>query len=362
MKRGAGFLAGAVREVHDMRNEKAGTTPTKLMRLMRSGFMALFLAMILAGTANAQDSQVQTPSGAPAAGVEDYKIGPGDVLTVSVADAPEFGGKFRVSDNGMIEIAGVSAALKAEGQSATELAHTIHQALVDAKQLRDPHVGVFVDEYHGRTVTVLGAVTKPAVYPIERRTTVLEALSLAGGTIPNAGNTITVVRGAASAEAAGTAVGSVQILRMSDLMSGTERSANFEVKNGDVVSVSAAQFVYVVGAVIKPGGYAMTDPTAGVSVVQAVALASGLNGVANTHHALVVRQSTSDHGRVEIPVDVGLMMAGKTTDVTLAPNDILFIPNSGTKQTLKVMEQFALAAATGITIYGLGYQLAGVKP
>lgn len=290
---------------------------------------------------------------------EDYKIGPNDVISISVPDAPEFGGKFRVSASGVIEVPGVSAPIEAEGQTPAQLAGKVRQALIDAKQLRDPRISVFVEEYHGRTITVLGAVSKPAEYPLQKRTTVLDAVSLAGGALPNSGNTVTIVRGPASAEATGTQVGSVQIIQMSNLLSGDSTSVNVEVKNGDVINVSAAQLVYVVGAVIRPGGFTMADPASGVSAVQAVALAQGLKSVAS-HHALIVRQSTSDHARIEIPVDLGQMMAGKTTDVLLAPNDILFVPTSGTKQTLKVLGDLAMATANGIAIYGIGYRVGNV--
>jgi polysaccharide export outer membrane protein len=292
---------------------------------------------------------------------EDYKIGSGDVLSITVADAPEFGGKFRVTDTGLIEIPVLPAQIRAEGRSSTDLAHAIRDALIEAKQLRDPHVNVYVEEFHGRTITVLGAVAKPAVYPIAKHTNVLEALSLAGGTLSNSGDTVTIVRGAASAEATGTTVGSVQILRLSDLMSGRTASGAAEVKNGDVVSVSAAQLIYVVGAVTKPGGYTMADPASGVSVVQAVALAEGVKPVASSH-ALIVRQSTSDRARVEIPVDLNQMVKGKTTDVLLAPNDILYVPTSATKKTFKVLGDVAMAAANGAAIYGVGYRAAGVVP
>jgi polysaccharide export outer membrane protein len=171
---------------------------------------------------------------------------------------------------------------------------------------------------------------------------------------------VTIVRGSASAEATGTTVGSVQIVQMSNLLSGKELSANTEVKNGDVISVSSAPLVYVVGAVVKPGGYTMADPSSGVSVVQAVALAEGLKSVAS-HHGLVVRQSTSDQARVEIPVDIGEMMAGKTTDVVLAPNDVLYVPTSGAKQSLKVMGDIAMAAVNGAAFYGIGYRVGNVK-
>lgn len=290
-------------------------------------------------------------------GVEEYKIGPDDVLQISVADAPEFGGKFRVSDAGFIEIARVATPIRAEGLSALELSHTIRTALIEAKQLRDPQVAVFVEEYHGRNVTVLGAVSKPAVYALQRRTTVVDAISMASGTLPSAGSTVTIMRGRASAEATGTQVGSVQIIDMSRLMKGEDSGANVEVRNEDVINVSTAPIVYVVGAVSKPGGFAMNNPSDGISVVQAIALAEGLRSVAATHHAVIVRQSTSDQVRREIPVDLAQLMAGKETDIPLAPNDILYVPESGGKKTLKVMGDIAMAAVNGLAIYGLGYRV-----
>lgn len=334
-----------------MSKDKMKITSSRIFQVV-----AIVVALATAGPTLAQSaSPQQAQTASPAA--QDYKIGTDDVLTVSVLDAPEFGGKLRVSDTGQIAIPGVKAPIQAEGLSTTELSQSIRQALLDAKQLRDPRVTVFVDEYHGRTVTVLGAVARPAEYPLQKRTSVVEALSLAGGTLPTAGNVITVVRGPASAEATNTQTGSVNIIEMNKVLKGEDSLASLEVRNGDVVSVATAPVIYVVGAVTKPGGYAMADPSSGVSAVQAVALAQGFNSVASTHRALIVRQSTSTAGRVEIPVDLGLMMAGKTTDVPLAPNDILYIPSSGTKRTLKAMGEVAMAAATGVAYYGLGYKV-----
>lgn len=321
-------------------------------------FCVLALMLLACRTGNAQTTKpTNEDQGANSSGLGEYKIGPDDVLQIAVADAPEFGGKFRVSDAGLIEIAGISTPVHAEGQSALELAHTIRDALIDAKQLRDPHVTVFVEEYNGRTITVLGAVNKSAVYSLQRKTTVLDAISMASGALPNAGSTVTIVRGRASAEATGTAVGSVQIIDMSRLVKGENTATNVEVRNEDVINVSSAQFVYVVGAVTKPGGFAMTNPSEGISVVQAVALAEGFRPVAATHRAVIVRQSTSYQGRREIPVDIAQMMAGKDTDLLLAPNDILYIPESGGKKTLKAMGDIAMAAVNGLAIYGLGYRV-----
>jgi len=295
--------------------------------------------------------------GKGAAAATDYALAPGDVFTVVVAEAPEFGGRFRLGGSGTVQLTGVAAPVAAEGKTAEELALAIRRALVDSKQLRDPQVSVFVDEYHGRTVTVLGAVAKPAVYSLQKRTTIVDAVAAAGGALPNAGSTVTVVRGEASAEATGQPVGSVQILDLTLLTRGEGVSGNVEVRNGDVVSVSAAEVVYVVGAVNKPGGYAMNRPAEGISVIQAVALAQGFTSVAATGRAVIVRQSASEHGRREIPVDIGQLLNKHATDVLLAPNDILYIPASGAKQTLRVMGQVAMAAVNGIAVYGVGYKV-----
>ena len=289
--------------------------------------------------------------------VEEYRIGPDDILQISVADAPEFGGKFRVSDTGLIEIGGITTPIHAEGQTALGLAHTIEKALLDAKQLRDPRVSVFVEEYHGRTITVLGSVNKPNVYSLQKRANVLDALSMAGGTLQSAGSTVTVVRGTASAEATGTTVGSVQIIDIARVLKGEDSAANIEVRNGDVINVSAAQVVYVVGAVTKPGGFAMTNPGEGISVMQAIALAEGLRSVAATNRAVIVRQSTSEQARQEISVDIAQVIKGREADMLLAPNDILYIPESSAKKTLKAMGDIAMAAANGLAIYGLGYRI-----
>lgn len=298
----------------------------------------------------------------PASVPDDYRIGGNDVITVSIADAPEFGGKFRVSDSGLIQLPGLAAPVHAEGLTTFELSNTIADDYVSAKQLRSPKVTVFVDEFHGRTITVLGAVTKPGVYPLEKKTTVMEALSMASGPLPNAGTTVTIVRGPATAEVTGQPVGSVQILDMSRLLKGGDLAANVEVRKGDILSVSNAQIVYVVGAVTKPGGFVLSDPASGMSVVQALAMAEGFNKVAATHRGLILRASTSSASRQMVPVDVAELLNGKQTDIVMAPNDILYIPESGAKKTLKVMGDVAMAAVNGVAIYGLGYRLAGGAP
>src|SRR5208283_889337 len=125
-------------------------TVTVTIILRKLGAVILASSLTFCGSAAAQTSSQETsaqdqqatnkPTASSISASEDYKIGPGDVVSVTVPDAPEFGGKFRVTDSGVIQIAGVAAPVQAEGLSPIELAQTIRQALIDAKQLRDPKV------------------------------------------------------------------------------------------------------------------------------------------------------------------------------------------------------------------------------
>jgi hypothetical protein len=56
-------------------------------------------------------------------------------------------------------------------------------------------------------------------------------------------------------------------------------------------------------------------------------------------------------------VDIKSMQVGKITDMQMAPDDVLYIPESGTKKSLKVMADVAMAVANGVAIYGIGYRI-----
>jgi len=323
----------------------------------------LFGVMLTLILANGAPMAAQSPgagAGAtPGATVgDDYVIGAGDVLTITIADAPEFSGKFRVSESGVLNFPALAAPIQTAGQTPMELTRIIREGLIDGKQLKNPTVNLFVEEFHGRNVTVLGAVAKPSVYPLQRRTTVLDALSLAGGLTPTAGNTVTIVSGGEKSIWSGP---KTQTIELSQLTQGKDLSLNREVHDGDVISVSNAQVVYVVGAVNKPGGFVLLDQSSGMSALQALSMAEGFNSIASTHHSIIIRRTTDGPNRLTIPVDLGELLTGKGPDVKLEANDILYVPNSKAKQTLKVAGDVAMAAVNGIAVYGIGYKVGNIK-
>jgi len=301
------------------------------------------------------------PTTAPQKDAGDYLIGPEDVLMIAVANSPELSGKFRVSEAGYLALPGLPAPVKAEGYTDRELSRKIADALQAAELLRDPMVHVFVEEYHSRIVTVVGAVAKPSVYPLQKPTTLLEVLSVAGGLSPNAGSTAVLVRKDQPSRPGGPSDfdrplpsnDSRLTIDLAKLMAGKDPSLNIEVRAGDVVSVAIAPLIYVVGAVVKPGGFVLQDPHSGITVLQALAMAQGLKSIAAGSRSLIVRRLENGSNRQEIPIDVSKLMAGKLGDQPLEPNDILFIPESGAKKALSRTGEVAVQMANGALMYGI---------
>jgi polysaccharide export outer membrane protein len=280
--------------------------------------------------------------------VADYVFGSGDVVEISVVDLPEVSGTFQVSDTGYIALP-LLGQVKAEGLNGMQLTQLVSDTLKSDDLLVEPIVIIAIDEYHSRTVLVLGAVVRPDVYPLRRPTTLLDIISLAGGLAPNAGNTVTIARKEETTEANGPIV----TVDLAKLVRGSDPLGNIEVHAGDVVNVSTAPVIYVVGAVNKQGGFVMGDPGSGVTVIQAIALAEGLQSIAAPKQGVLIRRSQEGKPRQEIPVDIAGILQQKGVDQLLQPNDILFVPESGSKKTLHAMAR----VAEGVVIYGAGLRI-----
>jgi polysaccharide biosynthesis/export protein len=330
--------------------------------------IAPFIALVLLAAFSpsrgcAQQTSADPPalpsSSTPALAPQDYRIGPEDVLAISVTDAPEFSGRFRVNQSGELVMTSLPNPIKAAGLTPMELSTELRKALEDAKLYRDPTVNVFVEEYRSQSVTVVGAVTKPGLYPLQKRTTVIQAVSEAG-LLPTTGNRITLISSKAGTTGDPNAPQTAQTFELGKLMSGKDPSVNVEVHDGDVINVATADVVYVVGAVTKPGGFVQQDRSAAVSALQAIALAEGFTSIAAPHNGLIIRRNPDGTARENVPVDLSKIMSGKQGDFLLEANDILFVPTSGTKQTLHVMGQVGMAAVNGVAFYGLGYRVAGL--
>ena len=112
-------------------------------------------------------------------GVSEYRIGPQDLLEISVFQVAELNRTVRVSTSGDISLPLVGV-MKAGGRTVQELEGQIAKTL-DAKFLQNPQVTVFVKEFTSQRVTLEGSVKKPGIYPLTGRTTLLQAIAMAEG-------------------------------------------------------------------------------------------------------------------------------------------------------------------------------------
>ncbi|WP_378950822.1 polysaccharide biosynthesis/export family protein [Pelosinus sp. sgz500959] len=115
---------------------------------------------------------------------EEYRLGPGDVLNVTVWGYEDLQVKeLIVRPDGNIAFPLVGE-VKAAGTSAGTLTENLTQGL--SGYVKDPKVTVNVLKFHTTRVYVLGEVVKPGMYEIERDHNLLDAIGIAGGYTKNA--------------------------------------------------------------------------------------------------------------------------------------------------------------------------------
>ena len=156
--------------------------------------LKLFAACLLAGLAlpamaASADNEAAVPAAVPSAVapvddplaeiVDDYRIGPSDLLEVSVFQVPELSRTVRVNGRGELTLPLIGQ-VQAGGLTGQQLEERIAQKL-KATYLQDPQVSVFIKEFISQRVTVNGSVNKPGVFPISGRTTLMQAIAMAGG-------------------------------------------------------------------------------------------------------------------------------------------------------------------------------------
>ena len=253
------------------------------------------------------------------AGGPDYRIGADDQIAVNVLQAPELNTTTRVSEQGAISLP-LLGAVRASGLTAVELESAIEEQL-GSKYIKNPDVTVQVTDMRSHPVSVVGAVERPGVLQVRGSTTLLEVLSLAGGLRADAGDVAVVVH-----KGEGDTAIPIEV-KLKPLLESRDPSLNVAIYPGDLVNVRSAEVVYVVGAVKKPGAFAMRGNDR-LTVLRALALGEGLESTAAQGDAIVVRTG-QDGQRVEIPVDLAALLKGRNPDVPLEAQDVLFVPTSG---------------------------------
>ena len=372
----------------------------------------------VAGTPQQTNDRIRSLSAASNSGPNEYTIGSGDLLSISVFDVPELTRDVRVSQSGTIGVPLVPTRLHIAGLTETQAQQMIADVLQADGLVSHPEVSVTVKEHKSRPITIVGAVVHPMIYEADYSVTLLEALAAAGGIANDAGDTIIVTRprtskfvmipnpepvtppppGAAfaapdSSETAPghgeketaanappqvfpaatdkpqtpsapadknlsettTASASIITINLNDLLETGDTTNNIRLQAGDVVTVPHAGIVYVLGAVTRPGGFVLSNDRTQMTTLKVLALAGGLTNIAKKDHAVIIRKD--DQGKQTVTeVDLKKVINREAEDVQMRASDILYIPDSRTKQAMLTALQLGIALGSAVAIYRLAYQ------
>lgn len=268
---------------------------------------------------------------------ERYRIGLQDVLEVTVYKHPELSQpNIRMDETGRIRLprldVSVMAICKTENELAVEIINLYKQ-----NYLRDPYVTVYVKEQNSQPMSVIGAVEKPGNFFTNRKLTLLELLSFAGGQdIEKAGTKIQVARvggiSGCKVESGSETVANNETegvtffeYNLNDVLKG---KVNPFMRPGDIVAVLESEQAYVTGNVYKPQSIQLKQP---VTLTQAIAAAGGTLGATKKSQVRIVRQEGGAGAKQELIFDLIAIRDRKIPDPFLQANDIVEVPTDKVK-------------------------------
>jgi polysaccharide export outer membrane protein len=174
-------------------------------------------------------------------------------------------------------------------------------------------VTVIVKEIRSRPVYFVGGFGKPGVMQLTRELTLLQAISVIGGVVPNA-----------DAEKGFVLRGDKRIpIDFNRLLQRGDLSQNPKLEPGDSVVVPLADAVYVNGEVKAPGAVKYSGD---LTILKALTQVGGLTPLAAPGRVDVLRGNSEKKERIRVEVDKMMRSPDEYPDIRLQPNDIIFVP------------------------------------
>jgi len=270
---------------------------------------AIFLAVFTPWVYPLQDTRAVT--------VNNYRIGPKDLLEITVFELPELNQTVRVSEDGSITLS-LLGKVEVSGFTAQELEARLAQ-LLDQQFTKGAHVTVFIKEY--QKVSVIGAVGRPGMYELVGPTTLLQAIAQAGGLTAQAMNEIYVYRTGPDGKQERI------VIVLEDLMTDGNPELNIELKPKDVLTIPIDQTlnVFVYGEVRTPGVIPYLSSKK-ITLLQAIAQAGGTTEWAKKSKVVVKRRDKRTDKEMKIRVNLKKMISGKIADIVLMEGDVVIVP------------------------------------
>lgn len=261
---------------------------------------------------------------------ERYRVGFQDTLEINVSRHPELSQTIAVSPDGTIFLPRIEqpilAYCKTEGELKTDIT-TLYKSY-----LKNPYVNVRVSDQKSQLFAVIGAVEKPGNYYLNRKVSLLELLSLAGGPdVEFAGGKIQLARtgniagcredGETETETKGITFASYNLR---DVLEGKQ---NPMMQPGDILSVLKSEEAYVVGNVFKPAKVPLNEP---VTLTQAISIAGGRDATSNDK-VTIERQAIGNSPKIDLVFSLKDIKNKKVPDPFLQANDTVNVGNDNVK-------------------------------
>jgi len=270
-------------------------------------FMAsLLAAALLLGVADPARAQAQAAPGGSAP--NEYRLGGGDIVRISVFQNPELTLETRVSEAGVVSYP-LLGSVRIGGQSVTAAEALIADRLRSGNFVRNPQVTIVVVQVRGHQASVLGQVNRPGRFPLEVADMRLtDLLALAGGAAQGGADSVVVT---------GTRNGQPYraVVDLPSLFAEGGQAKDLRIQNGDTLWVDRQPLVYVYGQVQRPGAMRLERD---MTLMQALASGGGLN-LRGTEKGIRVHRKGAD-GAVQV-------MEAKM-DEKLRDGDVVYVRES----------------------------------
>jgi polysaccharide export outer membrane protein len=259
-----------------------------------------------------------------------YKLGPGDVMDISVWRREEISRKnIVVAPDGVISVPKVGI-LNVRGKTITEITDQLTTIL--SRNYENPEVTMTIREFHNNKAFVLGRVSEPGVVNFPGDGTLLEALALAGG-LPHIGKDTfltkcAIIRGNDT----------VIWIDLRDLLDHGNMTLNARIMNNDVIFIPEAEdeLVMVMGEVGKAGPVLLKR---GLNLVDAVMRAGGYTNDADLENVFIVRQ-TGGQGEIrQVNLKSMLETGDFSQNYALMQDDIVYVGPTGMRKFNYALEQ-----------------------
>jgi len=285
------------------------------MKHRRSAAVAAVICLAL-GAAGLSAQETQEPADRF---VTEYRIGPKDLLEIKVREDVKLNTEVRVTEQGKINLAYINE-VNVEGLTTAELERKL--AELYSPYLRDPHVAVTIKERQSKQVSILGAVSKPGFIQLFGRTTLLEAITAAGGLTREAAREIIIIRTFPDGTTSNLKI------PIDDLMLKGDPKYNLPLEAGDsvIVQIDRTVQVYVYGQVKSPGALNVLQsriPT----VTQAIAQAGGFTERAARRRVVVTRKG-ADGKEQTFDINVARIQSNRDSDFQLQDGDTVYVPDT----------------------------------